>query len=497
MPDPLHSNVSSIWEAGTGIDIIFVEEEGEYTVITVESTGGPGGSAHTIKEDGTPLTDRSGLNFGNGLLATDDAGNDETDVRVDYGAVVTETAFGQASTNGALASVSRSDHTHGTPTDPVTAHVAAGDPHTAYLKEESSGGLASEVPDHTHVSGAQGGVIDRFVQAALFTGGSTQTGVGTQNDLALSATNSRVRWDGDGVSDATWTGITGGADGRIFWVINSADNPGVDLILAHNNAGSSASNRFDCPGAVDFTLRRFEAVVIFYDSNSSRWRVIADTSGLSTHEAAADPHTGYLKEADVAAKGDLYVASADNTVSVVTVGANDTILMADSAQGNGVKWQAPATTSEIADIADSESAGSSDTWARGDHVHSGAAYRKEADVQHLITFSKTGNLSVGTGTLRWYNDTGVSITLDSARGSVGTAPTTQSILVDVNNNGTSVWNATQANRITIAAGTNTDEGGAFDDTTIADGEYLTVDIDQVGSGTVGADLTVSIWGHWS
>jgi len=45
--------------------------------------GGGGGGGHVIKEDGTPLTQRAGLNFGAGLLATDDAGNDETDVALD------------------------------------------------------------------------------------------------------------------------------------------------------------------------------------------------------------------------------------------------------------------------------------------------------------------------------------------------------------------------------------------------------------------------------
>jgi hypothetical protein len=48
--------------------------------------------------------------------------------------VVTETAFGQASAVGVDAAFySRVDHTHGTPTNPVTAHEAAGDPHTQYM----------------------------------------------------------------------------------------------------------------------------------------------------------------------------------------------------------------------------------------------------------------------------------------------------------------------------------------------------------------------------
>ncbi len=46
--------------------------------------------------------------------------------------VVSETAFGQASAVGVGTLYARNDHTHGTPTDPIPAHVAAGDPHTQY-----------------------------------------------------------------------------------------------------------------------------------------------------------------------------------------------------------------------------------------------------------------------------------------------------------------------------------------------------------------------------
>lgn len=39
------------------------------------------------------------------------------------------------------------------------------------------------------------------------------------------------------------------------------------------------------------------------------------------------------------AKGDLLVGTADNTVARQVVGANGTVLMADSGQTNGIKWQ--------------------------------------------------------------------------------------------------------------------------------------------------------------
>ena len=106
-------------------------------------------------------------------------------------------------------------------------------------------------------------------------------------------------------------------------------------------------------------------------------------------------------------------------------------------------------------------------------------------------FSKTSTLSTGTGTFRWYNDTGVSLTIAEVRASVGTAPTGQAILIDVNVDGTTIF-AGGTDRPEIADGANTDTTTGMSTTTIADGSYFTVDIDQIGSGTAGADLTVQI-----
>jgi hypothetical protein len=39
-------------------------------------------------------------------------------------------------------------------------NVATGDVHTQYLKEKASGGTAAEVPEHTHDSTAQGGLVN-------------------------------------------------------------------------------------------------------------------------------------------------------------------------------------------------------------------------------------------------------------------------------------------------------------------------------------------------
>jgi len=77
------------------------------------------------------------------------------------------------------------------------------------------------------------------------------------------------------------------------------------------------------------------------------------------------------------------------------------------------------------------------------------------------------------------------------RAAVDIAPTGASILVDVNKNGTTIF-TTQANRPAVAA-TTVVSPVAFPDIITADpGDYLTVDIDQVGSTTPGETLTVVV-----
>jgi len=60
----------------------------------------------------------------------------------------------------------------------------------------------------------------------------------------------------------------------------------------------------------------------------------------------------------IASKGDILTGTADDTLGKTTVGANDTILTADSAQTNGVKWSATfAGNSATASTASAVTAG--------------------------------------------------------------------------------------------------------------------------------------------
>lgn len=111
----------------------------------------------------------------------------------------------------------------------------------------------------------------------------------------------------------------------------------------------------------------------------------------------------------------------------------------------------------------------------------------------LFTISQGGALTATAGVARLYNDSGRTLTITAVRTHVGTAPTGASLIVDVNKNGTTIF-TTQGNRPTVAISGNTSgKVTNMDVTSLADGDYLTVDIDQIGSTVAGSDLTVTIW----
>lgn len=105
------------------------------------------------------------------------------------------------------------------------------------------------------------------------------------------------------------------------------------------------------------------------------------------------------------------------------------------------------------------------------------------------SFSAVGNVTVSTGAHRWYAEE--ALTIESVRVSVGTAPVGSALIVDVNKNGTTIF-TTQGNRPQVADGSATGVTTTMDVTSLAQGDYLTVDIDQVGSTTAGADLVVTV-----
>lgn len=111
--------------------------------------------------------------------------------------------------------------------------------------------------------------------------------------------------------------------------------------------------------------------------------------------------------------------------------------------------------------------------------------------KYNVSYSRTGAATVTTGKLRWAAPAACTIT--QIRATIGTAPVGADLIVDVNKNGVTIF-TTQTNRPKILA-------GAFDSglvtnmevTALAAGDYLTVDIDQIGTTTAGSDVTIEIF----
>lgn len=129
-----------------------------------------------------------------------------------------------------------------------------------------------------------------------------------------------------------------------------------------------------------------------------------------------------------------------------------------------------------------------DTVAARDAAQAAAA---SMTIKVGIPFSVNGNLVLRTGTNRYYNDTGKTLTISSVRASVGTSPSGSSVIVDVHKDGTTIF-TTQSNRPTITPGGTTSLVTTIESASFPAGSFITVDIDQIGSTVAGADLTVSV-----
>jgi len=99
-----------------------------------------------------------------------------------------------------------------------------------------------------------------------------------QNDYSTSDSTSS---NGNGIpvgvlrlsSDASRdiTGFSGGSDGRRLLLINVGSNA---IVLKHQNGSSVAANRIITRTGGDLSLAADDAVQLYYDSTTQRWRVL-------------------------------------------------------------------------------------------------------------------------------------------------------------------------------------------------------------------------------
>jgi trimeric autotransporter adhesin len=96
-------------------------------------------------------------------------------------------------------------------------------------------------------------------------------------------TGNQDNWAPSGLSTATWirvstnasrnlTGIVAPASGQPQSILIS--NVGSNNLVIKHDVTSTAANRFYCPASVDFTLGANASLIVFYDTTSTRWRLL-------------------------------------------------------------------------------------------------------------------------------------------------------------------------------------------------------------------------------
>lgn len=106
-----------------------------------------------------------------------------------------------------------------------------------------------------------------------------------------------------------------------------------------------------------------------------------------------------------------------------------------------------------------------------------------------ITCTIPGTAVVGTGITPWVAPRALKI--KNVVMACHTAPGTQSLIGDVNKNGTTIF-TTQGNRPTITTGQTKDTSSVPDVVDFAAGDVLTCDIDQIGTSPAGDEVVFII-----
>jgi len=121
----------------------------------------------------------------------------------------------------------------------------------------------------------------------------------------------------------------------------------------------------------------------------------------------------------------------------------------------------------------------------------GAGAQTEQDVYVIACSDEATALTTGTDKVRFRMP--FAGTLTAVKASVNTAPVGSALVVDINESGTSVLST----KLSIDASETTSATAAvpavISDSALADNSIISIDIDQIGSGTAGAGLKVSLY----
>jgi hypothetical protein len=147
----------------------------------------------------------------------------------------------------------------------------------AYTETNDTGVLALHVG--TDATGVLVRLWGRALAAAAFAleGDITPSELAagtTQNYAPTSLSTASTLRQAVNAAGSVLGGLTGGYDGRILVVHNISTGAAETLTLNHEDASSTAANRFVLPTGVALIIVDRGTVTLRYDSTSSRWRLV-------------------------------------------------------------------------------------------------------------------------------------------------------------------------------------------------------------------------------
>ena len=175
------------------------------------------------------------------------------------------------------------------------------------------------------------------------------------------------------------------------------------------------------------------------------------------HAFPSASDVGAVATSLVDAKGDIIAATGDNTPARVAVGANDTVLVADSAATAGVKWAAPNYgLREVIYVTPAMSpytfTKASYPWLRAIRVHvvGGGGQGGGAPTTTASQASSGGGGGAGGYAQRWFDATGVAGLSASLTVTAGAGGSGASAGAAGNNGNPSSWNTAGTGTIVTA-----------------------------------------------
>jgi hypothetical protein len=303
---------------------------------------------------------------------------------------------------------------------------------------------------------------------------------------SLPLTSTQANWDaaavlaGTAVQPAGLTSYVQTSDARLS---DSREWSATTISQAEAEAGVATTRRA-------FTAQRvFQAAAAWWAATAS-----ATGQALATAANAAAARTTLgLGSAATAATGDFAAAShnqAASTISDSTTTGRAVLTAADAAAartaiGAGTSSLAISSTAPAA-LAATAAAGSSTDAARADHAH-----QRDTDVIVIPVGDESTALTTGTNKVRFRMP--YAATLLAVRANVNTAPTGSTLIVDVNEAGTSVLGTKLSIDASETSSTTAASAATITDSSLADDAEISIDIDQIGSTVAGAGLKVSLF----